>query len=299
MKKYSLKIKVLSPLCIQNGIKENSDVCYFIKDGIANHIDFDRVISDLDESKIDAITSDLEEGAFKIKKYEHIFNNQKYFDYKLKNLSSDLQNGNSRLVSLHIKSRGFPYIPGSSLKGALHSVYGHKYPKWEEVGRGIMIRDSNIIKEQENLAVCDVRTFSTRSGGVPSVVEAIQPGSELKTTLYLGDEFSIENLTRDTNNFSKDAIEFINERLNSKINSISSASGVLKWYTSNEDTLNNYLDGNNKLLLRLGYGSIRGKTRGSRSPPNDIVNMFGGWTKYVPASGAVLPLGWVGIEVSD
>ena len=230
MKSYRLKLTAISPLHIGTG-NDYEPTNFVIDNGYL--YEFDEIVF---YNKLDDRTKQMFLQAVESKAFDSLFaihriiklNKQKAiessiskvkvtkgieYDYQ-KKVGKAVQNEGGRRVQpskvfnrfqiariIRQPNSGAPYIPGSSLKGALSTAYQEGYYKkspalWREsfekpldnIFKNLMVADTKVIKTQAKIGyVLNKERFEEEPLGPSNKIEIIEPGSVFETTIKIRD----------------------------------------------------------------------------------------------------------------
>ncbi|MFQ6055417.1 MAG: type III-A CRISPR-associated RAMP protein Csm5, partial [Methanosarcinales archaeon] len=116
------EIKTYTPLHIGTGNKY-SKAEYTLKNDILHRVSLDKLLAFLNTIEIKEFTQDLENPSFRL--YDFIKN--KGIDIKkIKRYTAELKSRTPRDIVEQIKVNDMPYVPGSSIKGAIRTAILYK-----------------------------------------------------------------------------------------------------------------------------------------------------------------------------
>ncbi len=127
-----VKCKIESPIFIGCG-EEYSQLDYFIDDGLANIVDLERAISDLDDiNKVDYISelivSNIDNNKLNLTAKDILESvGLNPYDYIIRKIKSEIKSNSRTRVKKFINQNNSYYIPGSSIKGAIRTAYIFNY----------------------------------------------------------------------------------------------------------------------------------------------------------------------------
>ncbi|SHE33114.1 CRISPR-associated protein, Csm5 family [Caldanaerobius fijiensis DSM 17918] len=143
------ELEVISPLNIGNGTRIK-DFEYFFRNGRVEYIDIYKLIKDISKSsiKVDYLISSFDRVGFRwdeVKERIGLKSWDKYISVVLE--ASGITNVRGEIVPV-IRSAGRPYIPGSSIKGALRCSITRGI--WRDVGMYYREQVDYAIREKNN-----------------------------------------------------------------------------------------------------------------------------------------------------
>ena len=247
-KVYRMSLTTLSPVFIGSGEELNKSM-YVYNDNEIMIIDEKKLIKELllrkglYESFLNGCSSgDLNLTNF-LEKNLHGYKDIDIYKYKIKSYSNIKTNGKFNNINTFIKSsNGKPYIPGSSIKGAIRTaiiageIINNK-SKYNNIFKGIIsgrnrysendivnnisnnfniknifnkisVSDTNDI-DINNLCICkryDISTHLETGHELPIYMELLKPCLKFNFLLTLYSSFSINDLSKYFNNFYNDNI---------------------------------------------------------------------------------------------
>lgn len=247
-KVYRMSLTTLSPVFIGSGEELNKSM-YVYNDNEIMIIDEKKLIKELllrkglYESFLNGCSSgDLNLTNF-LEKNLHGYKDIDIYKYKIKSYSNIKTNGKFNNINTFIKSsNGKPYIPGSSIKGAIRTaiiageIINNK-SKYNNIFKGIIsgrnrynendivnnisnnfniknifnkisVSDTNDI-DINNLCICkryDISTHMETGHELPIYMELLKPCLKFNFLLTLYSSFSINDLSKYFNNFYNDNI---------------------------------------------------------------------------------------------
>lgn len=252
---YKMKLKVLSPLFIGSG--ESYDRCDYIYDGEIIHIiKQDKWIDYLIKNDLlDKFMQRLETDGKNLEIDNWIKSEDKDLSEVIKKCCinkfkvSNMDDFKSNIVHSFIKNiEGKPYIPGSSIKGAIISAiigyYANKKNLNEEYIKnfkikGISVSDSNtfeldnleLYKKKDNIIINN----EENQNELPIYRECAKEGTEVEFTIKIDNKLIKESKLNDF-----DGIKTIYEALKYKLDTLyNEESGIINRY----ETILNYLPG--------------------------------------------------------
>lgn len=296
MKTYEIELETLSPVCIGNGKKmqhitdyiySEDNIDYINKDVVAEKLSKD---DDLMDKYVNAIAyrtinNQTEFDLANFLEKDAGLNKDEYISYSI---GTDIQN-EKELNCIIKNANGKPYIPGSSLKGAIRTAILYNYLEKEKEStlfpflnkvedeknwkknldnlnndldayftkNNIFgISDSKLI-ETEHMKVLDLQRISiTPNNAIPQVWESIKPGTKTTFTLRINTQksnkgFSIESIFKNINTFTENNIKRELEILkNCKANEESN-NKIIEEYEGYLDDIKNLPS--NEAILRIGF----------------------------------------------
>ena len=182
----------------------------------------------------------------------------KFYELYEKNISDQQKHeeSNQLIIKEFIRSNNEPFIPGSSIKGALRTALENSGYKEENFYRKFQVKDSNFFTENAvNVEVID------RANSVDDQVELIPSGEKFNFKIKIDkrlDNFTASKLRKKVNNFMKEKISKYEKNLiqfkklakkeddSDKVEQLADLQNKLS-------TLKNETEGK-QMLLNLGFG---------------------------------------------
>jgi len=323
MKIYKLKCNVLTPIHIGDGT-EIYPYEYVIKDKFYK-ISLEDFILNLQPEKQNEVINLIEKDVIGLRQFlQKNFDPTKHkFEYSIEasqrikmvyetKIHNEL---NQLLISPFIRTSNKPYIPGSSLKGAIRTAVvanffqkqNSKFKSEPEIlqycdenkkidltrdpFRGIKITDAILA---ENSTIIEEITTITKTGEIKTNREVVYPEVQFCSELRLDDElynlyekmklkFDIETISKSCNNFYKETlIKYENKYFHDR-----NKPEVKKIY---EQIYSIRLD-NNSFLLRIGWGS------GKNSVSLNLKLQKPEYIKTRKLIERKYPLGWIKVKI--
>ena len=203
--KHEIEITALSPILIGDGEKGRAGFDYVCEGNIAYRVDFDKYCEEkLDTQKAEQLSRILLTNRdFSLTNYLHGEDFSPYILYQVDN-ATKRPLSNRYVVHFFIKVKNKPYIPGSSLKGALRKDVDAEENYPDEVNGRNIWQDLRVIDSDpintKSLYLGRIHIIDKKKRmeyvGAKVYGEMLSPGTKIRTTLYLkeGGSFSIKRL---------------------------------------------------------------------------------------------------------